>query len=283
MKISERAMLVNLSISLWSGRKYDKDASSEVAANHGTNVNRAGRFNKILVNPVNLKGIASIAGDARNYQNKVTLPWLNEGVRIIPVDVYLEYTQKMSDYRSKFDAAVSDLVKDYDALVNQARLDLNGLFKKSDYPSKESIVSKHAFNVRVFNMPDADDFRVNLSDSELEATRQDIEANLNEATEAAVKEVFGRVKYRMEHFVKRLSEVEDGKGLHESMMNHISDLADILPRLNITNNQEISDIATKMKHEIAAFTTADLRDSPGTRIATTKSAQEILNQVSAYI
>ena len=283
MKISERAMLVSLSISLWSGRKYDKDASHEVAANHNTDERRAGRFNKILVNPNNLRAIAGIAGSARNYQNQVTLPWLSDGSRIIPVDIYLEYTSKMSGYRSSFDAAVSDLVKDYDALVNQARLDLNGLFKESDYPSKESIVNKHAFNVRVFNLPDAADFRVGLSNSELEATRKDIETNLNEATDAAVKDVFERVKMRMDHFVRRMNEIEDGKGLRDSMMENIKELSNIMPRLNITGNREIDDIADKMKREIASYTTDDLRDSQGIRVATTKSAQEILDKVSAYI
>ena len=133
--------------------------------------------------------------------------------------------------------------------------------------------------MRVFNLPDAADFRVGLSNSELEATRKDIETNLNEATDAAVKDVFERVKMRMDHFVRRMNEIEDGKGLRDSMMENIKELSDIMPRLNITGNMEIDDIADKMKREIASYTTDDLRDSQGIRVATTKSAQEILDKV----
>ena len=75
----------------------------------------------------------------------------------------------------------------------------------------------------------------------------------------------------------------DGKGLRDSMMENIKELSNIIPRLNITGNREIDDIADKMKREIASYTTDDLRDSQGIRVATTKSAQEILDKVSAYI
>ena len=285
MNISEKAMLVALSISAWSGRKYDKDATAEVAQNHGTDASRAGRFNKILVNPISLKDITSIAGNARNYTMSVTLPWLNDGIRIIPVDIYLEYVQRMSEYRSQFNQAVDKLLVEYDALVKQARLDLNGLFKESDYPSAESIRRKHAFNVRVFNLPDSNDFRVSLSESEFQSTKQEIEQNLSEAQDNAVRDVFQRVSMRMEHMLKRLKEVEanDGKGIRESMMNNINDLADILPKLNITNNPDIDGIAMQIKHDLATITSDDLRENQSSRIAAAQTARDILNKVSAYI
>lgn len=285
MNISEKAMLVALSISAWSGRKYDKDATAEVAQNHGTDATRAGRFNKILVNPMSLKDITSIAGNARNYTMSVTLPWLNDGIRIIPVDIYLEYMQKMSDYKSQFNQAVDKLLVEYDALVKQARLDLNGLFKESDYPSEESIRRKHAFNVRVFNLPDSGDFRVALSESEFQSTKQEIEQNLNEAADNAVRDVFQRVSMRMEHMLKRLKEVEatDGKGIRESMMKNISELADLLPKLNITNNPDIDGIADQIRLELATISSDDLRENQSSRIAAAQSARDILNKVSAYI
>lgn len=285
MNISEKAMLVALSISAWSGRKYDKDATAEVAQNHGTDANRAGRFNKILVNPASLKDITSIAGNARNYTMNATLPWLNDGIRIIPVDIYLEYMQKMSDFRSQFNTAVDKLLVEYDALVKQARLDLNGLFKESDYPSEESIRRKHAFNVRVFNLPDSGDFRVSLSESEFQSTKQEIEQNLNEAAENAVRDVFERVSMRMNHMLKRLKEVEasDGKGIRDSMMKNITELADLLPKLNITNNPDIDGIASQIRHELATISSDDLRENQSSRIAAAQSARDILSKVSAYI
>lgn len=285
MNISEKAMLVSLSISAWSGRKYDKDASKEVADNHGTDATRAGRFNKILVNPASLKDITSIAGNARNYTMSVTLPWLNDGVRIIPVDIYLEYMQRMSEYRSQFNDAVEKLLREYDALVKQARLDLNGLFKESDYPSEESIRRKHAFNVRVFNIPDSKDFRVALSESEFQSTKQEIEQNLLDAQDNAVRDVFQRVQSRMEHIIKRLKEVEatDGKGIRDSMMKNVVELADLLPKLNITGNKDVDAVAAQLRQDLASISSDDLRENQSSRISAAQSAREILTKVSAYI
>lgn len=285
MNISEKAMLVSLSISAWSGRKYDKDASKEVADNHGTDATRAGRFNKILVNPASLKEITSIAGNARNYTMSVTLPWLNDGVRIIPVDIYLEYMQRMSEYRSQFNDAVEKLLREYDALVKQARLDLNGLFKESDYPSEESIRRKHAFNVRVFNIPDSKDFRVALSESEFQSTKQEIEQNLLDAQDNAVRDVFQRVQSRMEHIIKRLKEVEatDGKGIRDSMMKNVVELADLLPKLNITGNKDVDAVAAQLRQDLASISSDDLRENQSSRISAAQSAREILTKVSAYI
>ncbi len=285
MNISEKAMLVSLSISAWSGRKHDKDASNEVATSHGTDASKAGRYNKMLVDPASLKNINTVAANARNYTLSRTLPWLNEGVRIVPVDNYMEYAQKMADFRSKFDTAVDDLVKEYDVLVNQARIDLNGLFKETDYPSPERIRSKHAFNVRVFNMPNSEDFRVKLSESEFQSVKSEIEQNLNEVVEGAVRDVFERVKMRMEHVIRRVKEVEvsDGKGVRESMMKHVAELADIIPSLNITNNQDLTEIARQIRSDLVTISSDDLRENQGSRIAASQAARDILNRVSAYI
>lgn len=285
MNISEKAMLVSLSISSWSGRKHDRDASQEVASNHGTDASRAGRFHKILVDPMSLRGITTIAGNARNYTMQVTLPWLNDGVRIIPVDIYLEYAQKMSEYKSQFNQAVDKLLTEYQAIVNQARLDLNGLFKESDYPSQEAIRHKYAFKVHVFNLPDSKDFRVNLSDDEFMNAKQEIEANMAAAQENAVRDVCDRVAMRMHHMIKRLNDVEvnDGKGIRDSMIKNISELAELIPKLNITNNYDIDGIAQQLRNEIASLSADDLRENQSTRIAAKQSAKDILNKISAYI
>ena len=73
MDLSDKAMLVRLTISQWSARKYDKSASQEIIVNHHAKPD-AGRFNKLLVNQAEIKKIEKIANTARIYHYKVTLP-----------------------------------------------------------------------------------------------------------------------------------------------------------------------------------------------------------------
>jgi hypothetical protein len=46
--LCSRAMLCLLSISMWSARKYDREASEEIAQRHGAQPD-AGRYNKVLL------------------------------------------------------------------------------------------------------------------------------------------------------------------------------------------------------------------------------------------
>jgi hypothetical protein len=46
--LSSRAMLCSLSISMWSARKHDPEASEEIAQRHGAQP-EAGRYHKVLL------------------------------------------------------------------------------------------------------------------------------------------------------------------------------------------------------------------------------------------
>jgi hypothetical protein len=46
--LSSRAMLCSLSISMWSARKHDREASEEIAQRHGAQPD-AGRYHKVLL------------------------------------------------------------------------------------------------------------------------------------------------------------------------------------------------------------------------------------------
>ena len=48
MNLSHDAMLVGLRIAAWSGRQYDRQASTHVAVHHEASVS-AGRYNKCLL------------------------------------------------------------------------------------------------------------------------------------------------------------------------------------------------------------------------------------------
>jgi hypothetical protein len=46
--LSSRAMLCSLSISMWSARKHDREASEEIAQRHGAQPD-AGRYHKVVL------------------------------------------------------------------------------------------------------------------------------------------------------------------------------------------------------------------------------------------
>lgn len=96
MNLSDRALLVQLRVSQWTARKYDKRATQEVASNHGTTT-AAGRYNKSLL-PMNdyLDRVHKKTTHIREKFYDNTLPWGIEGTMMLPTSNYLQF---MTDFR----------------------------------------------------------------------------------------------------------------------------------------------------------------------------------------
>src|SRR5260370_9888069 len=130
--LSSKAMLCTVSISAWSGYKYDREASEQIAEIHGAEKD-SGRFNKLLVPRKELEEITKIIAKARRDHEFVTLPWSDNGYRVLPAAAYMDHTNTMRANATEFQSAVSRLAARFEELVtNQSRL--GTLFKGADYP-----------------------------------------------------------------------------------------------------------------------------------------------------
>ena len=94
----------------------------------------------------------------------MTLPWDDNGYRVLPAAVYLEHAEKLREYSRKFTAAIDVFAAQFDQLVIESRSRLGSLFRPEDYPTSKEIRDKFAFETEVMPLPDGDDFRVNLGD-----------------------------------------------------------------------------------------------------------------------
>src|SRR5215472_16369310 len=130
--LSSKAMLCTVSISAWSGYKYDREVSEQIAEIHNAEKD-SGRFNKRLVPRKELEEITKIIGRARRDHEFVTLPWSDNGYRVLPAAAYMDHINAMRAQTAEFNAAVTRLAARFEVLVtNQSRL--GTLFKIDDYP-----------------------------------------------------------------------------------------------------------------------------------------------------
>ena len=113
-------MLCSLSISQWSTSKRDRQASEEIAAHHGAQPN-VGSYNKLLIPKGDLAQVRSIAGEARRQPYFMTLPWDDNGYRVLPAAVYMERAEKLRDCSRQFLAAVEVFAAQFDQLVIDSR------------------------------------------------------------------------------------------------------------------------------------------------------------------
>ena len=100
--ISSSAVLVTLNVSVWTGRKLDKQVSAEIDADKHTRV-RAGNYHKNLMAGVKeLEDVGKYAADTRNWFVYRTLPWGNEGTKIVPTANLFDFKQELSDRENQF-------------------------------------------------------------------------------------------------------------------------------------------------------------------------------------
>jgi hypothetical protein len=68
---------------MWSARKHDPDASEEIAVRHGAQAD-SGRYHKLLLPKQALAEIQKIVSEARQEHYFMTLPWGDDGCRVLP-------------------------------------------------------------------------------------------------------------------------------------------------------------------------------------------------------
>lgn len=278
--IQEKAMLVRLSVSMWTARRYDRTVSDKAAKDFKAE-NNAGRYNKMLVAQESIAKIQKIVGEARDWHYTNTLPWQDDGQRILPAANYLKYTQAVSGFRSRFEAVTREFVNNYPGLVEEARQRLGDMYDSADYPQQSTISEKFGFDVVVSPIPAANDFRVNLNSGEIQRIQDDIEKRANLALTAAVKDLWERVREKVSKMQERLSSKD--AVFRNSLVDNMVEMVELLPRLNLTNDPGLEAVRKEIEAKLCSFSPQVLRDDEDVRHQVADDAQAILEKMSGYI
>lgn len=287
--LASRAMLVSLSISSWSARKLDKSATQQIHQENQAQSD-AGRYNKLLLPKDALKGVQKVIGATRGDFLERTLPWANDGQRIMAALGYLEHSQWFRKQKSAFDQEVNKFLTSYDNEVNETQSRLGSLFNPADYPPASVIAQKFDMNMLVWNVPAGDDFRVNIAEAQIESIRTEIEASVNEATNRAITDIYNRVSTVLERMVERLTKYQPASGpgekpegiFRDSLVENVRDLVGIMPTLNITGDPALDVIAKELK-SLTQHDAETLRADAQARSDTANAAKSILESVNSFI
>ena len=131
--IATSAMLVELNISLWTGRKFDKNVSQEIdTQKHATT--RAGNYHKkLFADEPKFEAITKFAGSARTAHYYQTMPWSDSGLRLLTTPLFFDYNKKMTEADAEFNRLVGEFINDYDNMIARAHTKLGNLFNPEDY------------------------------------------------------------------------------------------------------------------------------------------------------
>lgn len=280
MKLSDKALLVQLNIRQWTARKYDKKTTHEVAAHHGV-ASSAGRYNKSLL-PMNdyLDHVAkkSTAIRAKYYGN--TLPWGIEGTQMLPSANYLNFMTEFRRERSEWEVLVNIFLGNYDQLKADAKRFLGSLYNEADYPATTDLERKFSMDLAVFPVP-TNDFRVSIADDELSRIRDDVERRVAESQQAAMQDIWKRLHERVKHMAEKLA---DPKAIfRDTMIENTRELCALLPRLNFADDPDLEIMRQQVEQSLTGNHPDALRNDPDLRRDKAAEAKAIMDKMAVFM
>jgi hypothetical protein len=265
--LTERAMLVSVSMSAWRGTKVDKSASREICETKNAKSDSA-RVYKRLVDRESLSEITRLQTQARSLLYEMTLPWLDNGVRVLPSKLFFDFQDRMDDIESQHTDAVERFLENYDNALVDSMVRLGEMFNPAEYPTADQLRAKFSLKTTLFPVPDGD-FRVQGVDtSELEKKFQQ---QADERQAEMVKDLARRMAEISEEFA---SKVNSGKRFWDSLMTKVGDLGKLVDGLNMTDDPAIAEAGKKLV-EIGKLRAEDIRDDKQVKAKAIKQADEV--------
>lgn len=282
ISLSSSALLVDLTLRGWTGKKQDREVSDEVDANKNTTC-RAGVYQKnLLAGSEELASINKYAASIRVWHAIRTLPWADTGTRLLPAAALQDYLKEFSQHEQEHQRLVGELVREYRNLIQAAQFRLGALFKASDYPDPAEIPGKFAINLSINPLPEAGDFRVDIGRQGLEELKNRFSTAQEERVREAVSEVRDRVKTVVQKISNQLRIEADGsKGrIHDSVIENALELCDSLVGFNLTRDPELEQIRKELSMTLRGIDTKEVRKDDFVRQAAKQELDAILDKFS---
>ena len=248
-KLADKVILVKLTMRRASLTKRDAYLSDKIQRQEGdTSLTVLTKLFKSKDNPISQ--IMQKYGEVYAYHKTHTLPYIDAGPRILPNDLYFEYTQETKHRIAMMDNLKRNYMPHYDQLVLEDVSYRNsghaaGRANVSDYPTAEQFGDAMSIDIRFSPMPDSRHFLFDLSDDDLESFQR----SEQDAAAAMSADTIARMLKPLSALTQRLQEYQGQKGerFHNGLVENVIEGCDIALKLAINPTQELVDEINGLK------------------------------------
>lgn len=277
--VARSAMLVDLNIAIYSGRKQDKHTQSEVTAAKGSASKKAASvYKNLFAECKELDAITKFQARARAEHYKLTMPWNDHGARLLPTAALQDYKKSMNRYQAEFDSLVDAFLDKYDTLVAAAAFQLGTLFDRDEYLSREQVARRFRMDISFTPLPTAGDFRLDIESEVQQELIEQYEKRMNAQLAQATQDNWNRLYEALQRLSDRLVIEDDGKKrvFHDTMVTGALELCELLTAMNVTQDPKLESARCKLENVLSGVTPKELREEDGTRIETKQKVDAIL-------
>lgn len=283
--ISSSAMLVELSISQWTGIKKDKKASQDVEQQNGA---QRGVFNgskKLLGDCAELKAVHDFTANIRTGAHyDMTMPWSNSGLRLLPTAKFFDYQKTMTALQAEWWVLVEAFLEAYEWEASEAQAKLGSLFARDEYPTSEKLRTKFRFSINYIPMPEAGDWRVDMEREARDTLAAHYEKFYAEQTQRSVMATWAVAAEALSAMSDRLADPTEGekatkngsKVFRDTLVENMLDAIDKLEAFNLTGDPTMRQMKLRLQHIMDGVTPDALREDRAFRLATKRAVDEAI-------
>ena len=283
MSISSSAVLVSLNISVWPASTIDKEVTTRVLDDAMAHQN-AGKFKKDLLAGTSLrKDIENRAARSRQFHAKQTIPWADKGDRLLPTCLFLEYKQTIDKELLEFNGMCEEFFQAYPTLCAAAPVNMGKLFKREDYPDLDVVRGRFGFRSRISPLPEAGDFRLDVSNQEIADQIADIKTKYDADMQArladAMRDPWDRLHKMLTTISSKLADDKsEGKRYHDTLVTNPLELCALLGKLNITKDPKLEDARLQLEAMMRHADIEVIKSSPDVRESIKAKVDTILGK-----
>ncbi len=279
--LSSSAILIDFSVSQWTGRKLDKRASEEVEVSNSASLGVANVHKRIMGKCSELDAIHKFVGNLRNSHYSMTLPWSDQGLRIVTTMGLEKYTKAMTEKQQQFEKLVDKFMRVYATRIGEAETTLGNLFERDDYPSLEMMQSKFGWRLNFIPIQESGDFRVDIGNEQAEVLKEQYTKYYDTQYTNAMKDLWDRLYKPLSRMSERLDYPEDAdrdtkKVFTKTLVSNVTELLDLLKAFNVNDDRDMEMAHKKLRHALNGITPEALREDDHLRLDTKRSVDEVI-------
>ena len=265
--ISSAAMIVDFNASVWTARKKDRKASDDITTMNYAAKGVANVSKNLLGDCDELTAVQKFAANVRNMHYSMTMPWSDNGSRLLTTAQYFRYNEVMTDLQYEFNRLVDEFLTVYEWKIMQAQAKLGDIFNRDEYPTRDSLRDKFGFRVSYIPLPDSGDFRIDVGNEAMVDLQTQYEKHYTSALNTAMKDIWQKLHDNLTTLVRQLDVNDEGKGnkLYDTVFDRALELADMLGTCNVTGDSQMEAMRQRLEQAFHGLTLGQIKNSPTLR------------------
>lgn len=288
--LATAAVLLDVNISSWTGRRRDKSTTKELTdSKHAGSSKAASVIKNLMSDDTDLDAIRAYAQDTRLYLGNVTLRWSDGGTRLLPSAMIFEVTSELEGRIQEYERRVNVFVNNYAVKVSAAAFKLGQLFDRSEYPDAEDVRRRFSMRYVMSPVPTSGDFRVDVQNDVSDFLKEQFAKDAQQRMVDMMREPWQRVYDQLTHVQERMAaalahdpdesatDKRHAPKLYQSMLDNALELVALLDKLNIVNDPDLTECAARMRRVFAPLDIKSVRESKELKESVKKQVDELLD------